>query len=455
MTTIKILAAVFTLCLVLIAAFVARKTHLPGRIKKAEEFLENEDIQKASEIVKKILNKYPDYAPARYLRARILIKQKQYLLAISELNGVLGIAGFADFVSEVDVHYHLANLYRDTQQWQKEVEEYKAILNFNPDDIRANHRIGHVLYRQKNYGDAREHLLKAYTQDPSLGDCLLPLGVSCFHSADHTNAEQYLLKSLEAASDPSEAQYYLGALYKSKKDYETAMRMYNAVRKDRRFLVGSMRALGEIYAEQEMYDEAIERLEEGLGGLSGKDEESLSYRYLLAECYERANKITEAVYHWQKISEANSSYRNTKTKLDDYRGILDNDNQRVLFTASLEELQPLITEVIARLNYNIISKNPVNINEYFYKAFNIKRINEPPLAIYFNRTTRDITESQINDFYQRMNAENCKSGIYLTTAKFSIRAKNAASSMMAELMDSTFLNKAVERVMLKRSKPGG
>ncbi|RPI96354.1 MAG: tetratricopeptide repeat protein [Spirochaetales bacterium] len=273
MTTIKILAAVFTLCLVLIAAFVARKTHLPGRIKKAEEFLENEDIQKASEIVKKLLYKYPDYAPARYLRARILIKQKQYLLAISELNGVLGIAGFADFVSEVDVHYHLADLYHDTQQWQKEVEEYKAILKFNPDDIRANHRIGHVLYRQKNYGDAREHLLKAYTQDPSLGDCLLPLGVSCFHSADHTNAEQYLLKSLEAASDPSEAQYYLGALYKSKKDYETAMRMYNAVRKDRRFLVGSMRALGEIYAEQEMYDEAIERLEEGLGGLSGKDED--------------------------------------------------------------------------------------------------------------------------------------------------------------------------------------
>ncbi len=34
-----------------------------------------------------------------------------------------------------------------------------------------------------------------------------------------------------------------------------------------------------------MYDEAIERLEEGLGGLSGKDEDSLAYRYLLAECY--------------------------------------------------------------------------------------------------------------------------------------------------------------------------
>ncbi|MBP7603524.1 MAG: tetratricopeptide repeat protein [Spirochaetes bacterium] len=452
MTTIKLLAVVFTLCIAVIAALVARKAHLPGRIKKAEEFLESDDIQKASEIVKKILNKKQDYVPARYLRARILIKQKQYLLAISELNGVLGINDFANFVNEIDIHYHLADLYHDTQQWQKEVEEYRAILKFNPDDVRANHRIGHVLYRQKHYGDARDHLLKAYTQDPSLGDCLLPLGVSCFHSADHSNAEQYLLKSLETSSDTAEAQYYLGAIYKSRKDYETAIRMYTAVRKDRRFMLGSTRALGEIYFEQEMYDEAIERLEEGLTGLSGKDDDSLAYRYLLAECYERANKITEAVYHWQKIYEVNSSYRSTKTKLEDYRGILDNENQRVLFTASLEELQPLITEVIARLNYNIISKSQVNVSEYFYKAFNIKRINEPPLAIYFNRTTRDITEAQINDFYQRMNAENCKSGIYLTTAKFSIRAKNAAASMMVELMDATFLNKAVERVMMKRSK---
>ena len=439
--------------LALVAAFVARKTHLPGRIKKAEEFLENDEIQKAGEIVKKILGKKPDYAPARYLRARILMKQKQYLLAISEFNGVLGITGFADFVREVDVHYHLAVLYHETQQWHKEVEEYRAILTFNPDDIQANHRIGHVLYRQKNYDDAREHLLKAYSQDPSLGDCLLPLGVSCFHSADHAGAEQYLLKSLEMGTDSAEAQYYLGAIYKARKDYDTAIRMYNSVRKEKRFQVGSTRALGEIYFEQEMYDEAIERLEEGLGGLTGKDEESLAYRYLLAECYERANKITEAVYHWQKIYETNSSYRSTKTKLEDYRGILDNENQRVLFTASLEELQPLITEVIARLNYNIISKNQVNINEYFFKAFNIKRINEPPLAIYFNRTTRDITESQINDFYQRMNSENCKSGIYLTTARFSLRAKNTAASMMVELMDSVFLNKAVERVMIKRSKP--
>ncbi|HPO46815.1 MAG TPA: hypothetical protein PK875_13580, partial [Spirochaetota bacterium] len=118
MTTIKLLAAVFTLCIAAMAALFARRTHLPGRIKKAEEFLENDEIQKASEIVKKILGNKQDYVPARYLRARILIKQKQYLLAISELNGLLGINGFADFVNKSDIHYHLADLYHETQQWQ-------------------------------------------------------------------------------------------------------------------------------------------------------------------------------------------------------------------------------------------------------------------------------------------------------------------------------------------------
>ena len=452
MNIIRILTV---LLVVLVAAgiiVVLKMAQTPVRLRKAEEHLKNNDLQKANEIIKKVLRKQKDHVKARYLRAKILMQQTQYLLAIAELNSVLGLPDFKSQLNELDIHNDLAFMYRETQQWQKEVEEYRIILGFNPDDVAANHRIGHVLYKQKNYAEARGHLERAFAGDPSLFDCLVPLGVSSYYQGDFAGAEQYLLKAIEAKQTGAEIQFHLGLIYKWKKDHEAAVKMFNSSKLDKSYFVQSLYNLGEVYAADEKYEEAIQTLEQGLGSIQGKGEEALSYRYLLAECYEMAHKINEAVYHWDKIVELNQGYRDAKSKLEEYRQILGNENQKVLFTASLEELQPLISELIARLNYSIISRREVNVNEYIYKVFNIKRINEPPVLIYFNRTTREIGEGQIIDFSHKMNGESCKSGIYITTSRFSPKAKNTAGTMMIDLLDSGNLGKLVERIMVKKAK---
>jgi tetratricopeptide (TPR) repeat protein len=89
---------------IIILAVILKSTSFPARIKKAEEYLEEGSISKANEIVKRILDKKKDYVPARYLRAIILIKQNQYLLAISELNAVLSLPDFSSSVNEIDIH---------------------------------------------------------------------------------------------------------------------------------------------------------------------------------------------------------------------------------------------------------------------------------------------------------------------------------------------------------------
>jgi tetratricopeptide (TPR) repeat protein len=454
MTAIRILA--FSLALLVIAGILAvlRIIQTPARIKKAQEYMDSGDLQKAGEIVKSILKKRENHVPARYIRAQILMKQKQYYLAIMELNAVLALPDFKEYIDQADIHGLLAEMYHETQQYQKEIEEHRSILSFNPNDLRANHRIGHVYYKQLNYGECRDHLARAYTQDPALTDTLVPLGISSYHLADYAGAEQYLLKSLETQADNPEAYYHLGLICKAKKEHEDAIRMFNASKVDRRFSLKSLYGLGEIYLEGEMPETAIATMEEGLESLVDRTDESLAYRYLLAECYEMSNKIKDAVYHWQKILDVDPGYRNTRARLDDYREIMESENRRIMFTSSLEELQPLIHEMIARLNYNIISKSRASAGEYVYKALNVKRISDPPLLICFNRSIRDITETQIMDFHQRMKAENCKSGIYMTTARFSARAKNSASAITLELLDADFLAKSVEKIMAKQGRPG-
>lgn len=429
---------------------IIRAHQYPAKVRKAQEYLDNGDIAKASEIVKLVLERKKDYVPARYLRAQILIQQKQYLLAIAELNGILSIPDFDKYVGELDIHYHLADLYHETQQWQKEVEEFRIILQFNPDDINANYRLGIVLYRQHDYTGSKDYLLKAVTLDPALSDLYAPLGICLYNTGEYGAAENFLIKAVETNATNYEAHYYLGMIFKMKKDYTAALEMLGKARNDRRYFDKSQYAIGQLYFDNDAYSKAIEELEKGLPYIKDNTDEGLAYRYLLAECYEMENKIPEAVHHWEKIASINPNYRSTQVKLDDYKSILENKNLKFLFTSTMAELQPLITEIIAQLNYSIVYKKEVSANEYMYKCFSVKRINEPPVLINFIRTTRDITEGQINTFYQRMLEEKCKSGIYITTSKFSINAKSQAANKMIEIMDGRFLQKTMEKIKGKK-----
>jgi tetratricopeptide (TPR) repeat protein len=444
--------AIVTFCavLIIIIFIILKSTSFHAKIRKAEEYIENGFISKANDIVKRILERKSDYVPARYLRALILMKQNQYLLAISEFNNVLTLPDFATYINQIDIHYHLARLYNETKNFPKEVEEYKAILTFNPDDLTANHRIGHALYQKKDYKKARDHLLKAITIDPSMTDVFLPLGISCFNIADYEKGEEYLTKALTVPGDQSDATFHLGLIYQMKKDYDNAIAMFDKAKRERKYFLKSTYKIGEIYTQHEEYDNAIDVLEKGLYSLKEKNEEAYEYRYLLAECYEHQNKIKEAYHHWTKIAEDNPNFRGTRMKLESYQEILASESLMAVFLSSLESLQPTIVELISSLNYNIISKERVSPNEYQYKAYNIKRINDPPILIYFNRTTREITEDNINDFMRHISEEKCKNGIYIATSKFSIRAKAIAQAKTIELFDADYIKRIIEKIQSRK-----
>jgi tetratricopeptide (TPR) repeat protein len=438
---------VFALTILLAAGFmvILQSVQIPGRIKKAEELFRSGNESGASDIVKRILERKKDYVPARYLRARLLFNQKQYLLAISEFNAILQIPEFTKFVKELDIHTSLAELYSLTQQWHREVEEYKMILSFDPENVHANHRVGITFYRQSRYRDARDALMKAVARAPELWDCFLPLGISCYNLAEYTNAEEFLLKAAEhpQQNGMEDGYFYLGLIYKGKKDYDAAIRMFENARRDKKLYVKSQFKIGEIYFDTDNYDKAISVLEEGLGSLKPREEDSLAFRYLLAECYEMENKVQEAVHHWEKIQSEHPSYKNTPMKLDEYKSIVNDESMKTIFTSSIDDIQPILAEVISRLNYNVISKTIINSAQLYFKAYNTKRINEPPILIFFVRTTREVSESQIQRFSGLLADEKCKTGIFISTSRFSPKARTAATSKGIEIHDRDIIIKTL------------
>ncbi len=447
MTTILsiiVLAAIATI------VTIATRSNLPSKMEKAEEFFKNDDYQKASEIIKTILSKKKDYVPALYLRSIILQIQKQFLMAISELNSILSISDFNKHVKETDIHQLLAELYNETQQWEKEIEEYTTLLRLDPDNTVANHRMGQAYYKNNDYSNAREYLTKAAELDPSIPEVLFMLGVTLYELSQYSDAEEYLLMGAENPAFQLDACYYLGSIYNIKKNLDEAIEMFEKSKNSKKFFIQSLYGLGEIYYETSLYDKAIETLEKGLDKLQNKKAGTLDYRYLLAECYECESRINDAIEQLEKIIKTDNEYMDAKSKLKEYKAIIENNNMKLIFDSPPSKLQALLLEIITRLNFNVISKDQISTNEFYFKAFNIKRINDPQILVYFNRTTIDITETQIINFYKKIMAENCKKGIFITTSKYSQKAKVAAGSRMIELLDSDFLDKTIKQIEIRK-----
>ena len=442
---------IFILCSTPVVLMLINSLRIPDKLKKAEELLEQGMLNESADIVRSVLEKHKDNVRARYVRAQILMEQKQYLLAISELNGILTVSDFRAHVGELDVHYHLAEMYKATNNFPKEIEEYRVILAFEPENAEANMRMGMAMYNKHTYPKAQEYLLKAVTNGPQPSPYLLPLGISMFFNGDYEKSEHFLLESLENDTNNVEAKFYLGSIYKLQKNYDRAINMFMQSKGDNDFHVQSLRMLGEIYFDQEHYEEVIECLEPGIDKLHDSTKEGLTYRYLLAESYEIKSRIKDAIAIWESIYKINPDFRDVKNKVNIYRNIGNNQHIMELLSMNPEELQEYVNEIISVFNYTIISKERISVNEYLYKTFNSKRMGDPPVLIFFNRAVSEVTERNLNELDKRMVSGKFKKGLYITTSSFNMKAQNEATSKQIELYDGGFVNKAIEKIKAKQS----
>ena len=168
---------------------------LSARVRKAELLFEHDDVGEAFHIVEKVLQRRKGFIPAMYLKAKILKRQRQYILAIAEVNDILKNGDFGRFVSELDLHYLLADLYARQQLFHKELEEYRIIMKLSPNDITANHAIGLHLFKQKKYRESRDMLIRALAGDTKLTDTFMPIGIASYNLSEYGKAEEFLLNS--------------------------------------------------------------------------------------------------------------------------------------------------------------------------------------------------------------------------------------------------------------------
>src|ERR1044071_4757955 len=135
--------------------------------------------------------------------------------------------------------------------------------NAREDAYRANN-IGVALLEQFKYKEAADAFRRALQIEPSLALARINLGIALFNVPDLPAAQKELQAAIALAPSAPQPHYVLGLLAKTQNRPEEAIAAFQKVLGIDKDDVGANVNLGQLYAQQRKYAEAITVLRTGL-----------------------------------------------------------------------------------------------------------------------------------------------------------------------------------------------
>lgn len=140
-------------------------------------------------------------------------------------------------------------------------KEPPSVISFNAreDAYRANN-LGVALLEQYKYKEGAEEFRRALSIDPKLAAARINLAIALYNVPDLVAAQREALAAKEIAPNAPQPFYILGLIAKSQSRPEDAIKDFESVIKFDSQDVGANVQLGQLYAQQRKYPEAIAAL---------------------------------------------------------------------------------------------------------------------------------------------------------------------------------------------------
>ncbi|TVM00948.1 MAG: hypothetical protein CV087_11725 [Candidatus Brocadia sp. WS118] len=309
----------------------------------ANNSIEKGNWNEAYPYLKAAVEMNPSYAQGYNHLGIFYIRNKKYAEAIDNFKKALQI----DF-SLTEVHYNLAYLYMEREEYSTALPYLKEVVLANPDDYETYYLMGiccihsnmekeaesffsesyrlkpeHIpsainlcklLIKKDDYTKARNILLYTYTNDSSLPEVTLLLGIIYKMQKKYTRAMHYLREALLKDKNNAEAYNLLGECCVETGMDKQAETFFLMSVKLNSMDIGAFYNLGRLYYRQEKYENAIYILEEytktkeasdTINSLWSEnthtgDDDVVSLYNLLGHCYKTTKNPSKARAIWEK-----------------------------------------------------------------------------------------------------------------------------------------------------------
>lgn len=310
-------------------------------VSRAKDLIEKDDWGMAFKYLKAAVDADPNYAEGFNLLGIYYTRNHNYSEAIENFRQALHI----DF-DLIDVHYNLAFLYMDREEYSMALSHFKEVVVANPEDADTYNLMGICCAKNGNEEDAKAFFAESLRLQPDSTSAAVNISKLLIKNNEISKAKGILLYFMKKEIANYEVHYLLGIVYKGEEDYPRAMHhlreavledtnnaeAYNllgeccvkmdfdkqaesffvmAIRLDTAYL-DAYYNLGSLYYKQQKYDDAVHILEEYVRTKEATDfvdslwsenkvgDEAVPLYNLLGNCYKVTNNPAKARKMWEK-----------------------------------------------------------------------------------------------------------------------------------------------------------
>jgi tetratricopeptide (TPR) repeat protein len=448
MATVQIIViAALTVGVGFLAFFILKSLMQPKKIDGIIRLIKQQKYTAAEHLAKNILAKTPRDYLAHYYLGKAYIADNKSELALMEYKLVNENAIFDNTIPEVEFRRQISQLYLKFNQTEDALKEFLLLTKLDPKDAENYYNTGKI-YEQKNRADlAIGYFQKAIQLNRRHIKAHAELGLLLFRSKQYQDAKKEIDLAIALSPETFSSYYYLGKILKENKDYPAAVSAFEKALRDPEFRQRSLIERGSCYMMANSVDNALAEFDRAVKASKNENsQETLYARYFLAACYEKNRSIDKAIEQWEIIYQHNHSFRDVATKLTEYRDLQSNDSMKEYLTSSQEEFVEICKKAAAAgfsLSAQKIESQKwgVEMIATEQKSDDWMNVRKQLYLIDFYRDSEPIEDSEIRKVLDIIKTQNCTKAIVCTSSGFTSSASGFAENRPVELVGKERLEK--------------
>ena len=446
-----IVIAVLLVAVGFLSYWVIKSLVSPKKIDGIKKLLKQGKFVAAERMAKSIIAKDPRDFLAHYYLGKAYLADNKSELALMEFRLVNQNAIFGPELPELEFRQQVSKLYMKFNQPQEALKEYLLLTKLEPRNSDNFYFVG-KLYEQQNRADlSMGFYQKAIQLNKRNVKAHSALGILLFRSKEFIDAKKEIDLAIQMSPDTFSNYYYLGKIYKENKDYGSALNAFEKATRDAEYRQRALIERGSCYMAGESIDNAITEFSHAVK--CSKDEgssETLYARYFLAACYEKARKIDLALEQWEKIFTRNHSFKDVSAKLSEYRDLQSNDSLKEYLTCSTEEFLEICKKV--SLSEYSLSATTAESTKYGCKILATEKKSDNWMSVRqqlflteFHRDADPVGDEVVRQVLDEVKKHNYAKGMVFSSSGFTRSATSVAENRPVELVGKDQLEKVLTK----------
>ncbi len=437
-----IVIIVFLVFVVFSLAFLILKNFIsPKRIDAIPKLIKQGKTQNAIKLAKQILAKDSKNYMAHYYLGKAYVKENKTELAIIEYKNVNENALFGEGLDELSFRREYSQLLLKYNQQNEALKNFLLLTKLAPQEADNFYQVGYIYEQQNRYDLALGFMQKCAMLDKKHARAHAEIGLMLYRTKQFNEAKKEIDLALKLSPETYSSYYYLGKILKDAKDLQGAIKAFEKAQRDADIKQKAIIEHGSCYMMANKLDNAVVDFQRAIElDKNNNQAETLYARYFLAACYEKSRKIDKAIEQWEQIYKRNKAFRDVSAKLSEYKDLQANDFLKDYLTCSNDEF-PMICKnaVVKGLSLQLLSCDPkkwgcqlTGMNKGDDSWMSVRK---QVIFIRFYRDPDPVDEAQIHESLDTMKSMNSVKTYLFSSSGFNTAAKRYAENRPIELIE--------------------